>query len=236
MTVVAGIDLAAGRGISEVALLAVDEADGGLTFDLARHRRVGTDDEIVAVLLDAQPAVIAVDAPLSLPRAVQAALRGGASVPGDTPYTRQAERDPQWSALGVRPLPVSFLGGLTFRAIVLAARLRAALPEAALVETFPTGVFRVLGLVSRARKGRGRKTSPEARQALQAALLRGMRGMPVPALDLLDTDLLDALGAALAAAYVLRGRSVALGDADEGTIVLPALDARLPSVVDEGAP
>lgn len=227
MTRVAGIDLAAGRGISEVALLEVADASGALAFDLARHQRVTTDDEIVAVLAAAHPQVIAVDAPLSLPRAVQAALAGETEA-DESPYTRAAERDRLWSALGVRPLPVSFLGGLTFRAVVLASRLRVAVPDAELLETFPTGVFRALQLVPRSREGRSRKTTPEARRALQVAVARGVSGVPSPATVLLEADLLDALGAALAAVYHLLGQTVTLGNVSEGTIVLPALDAVFP--------
>lgn len=225
---VCGVDLAAGRGVTEVAALDLPAEDGTPVFDLPRHRRVVTDEDILAALVAAGPRVIAIDAPLSLPRSVAAALGGGPSV-ATSPYTRAAERDPLWSSLGIRPLPVSFLGGLTFRAVVLRARLRAALPDAAIVETFPSATLALLGVrPARWGTGRGAKTTPAVRAETQRGLARWIAGVPDPADERLDeplgADLLDALAAALVAGAYLRGASLAVGDASEGQIILPDSD------------
>lgn len=215
--VVTGIDLAAGRGVTGLAALAVDPLGASRAVPLTHPN---TDDEIVAEALRLRPAVIALDAPLTLPGPVAAALAGAPWVGGGSPYTRAAERDPLWRALGVRPLPVSFLGGLTFRAIALAARLRAALPETAVIEVFPTATLRALGART-AGDGRGAKTSAEARRATHEALARWVCGLPAMAGDgPLDADALDAVAAALTAAAFIRGASRAVGDPAEGCIIL----------------
>jgi predicted nuclease with RNAse H fold len=226
--VVAGVDLAAGRGITEIAVLWANTNEVP-KWDAAHHRAVPSDAQIIDALAEVRPRVIAIDAPLSLPAAVSAALRSTA--PPDpsleaavSPYTRAAERDPIWSELGVRPLPVSFLGGLTFRALALLPRLRAALPSARIIETWPTGVFRSLGIAPHLpASARIAKSSQAWRAAMQTALTAHIAGLSLPAPgDLpLGADLLDALAAALAALAFARDAYHAIGDTDEGQIILP---------------
>lgn len=226
MTHVAGLDLAAGRG--HTALATLDLAGGKLESPrlVAISSPLVTDADIVAALAAQQPAVLAIDAPLSLPAPVAAALgllaTDEALDAGTGPYTRAAERDPVWRTLGVRPLPVSFLGGLTFRALALLPLLRATLPETSIVETFPSGVLASLGVRVPPREGRRQaKTTPQARAGVQAGLHARIHGLPDPATDLLDADSLDALACALAAAAFLRDNYRAAGDRHEGQIVLP---------------
>jgi predicted nuclease with RNAse H fold len=215
--VVMGIDLAAGRGVTALASLALEPAGAPRFVSLAYPV---SDGDILAEALRLRPPVIALDAPLTLPGSVAAALAGAPWVGHESPYTRAAERDPIWRELGVRPLPVSFLGGLTFRAIPLAARLRAALAETAVIEVFPTATLRALGART-AGDGRGAKTSVEARRAAHAALSEWVAGLPqTEEGDALDADALDAVGAALTAAAFARGASRAVGDAAEGCIIV----------------
>ena len=226
---VVGIDLAAGRGTTEVAALCLNAGDPLPVFDPAAHRAVQTDEEIVELVAAARPVVIALDAPLSLPSVVAAALRGEVKPPqgftDNSPYTRAAERDPLWGRLRVRPLPVSFLGGLTFRAIALLPKLRARQPAATIIEVFPTASLRVLGIRPAAPAGGARhrpaKASAAARMVVQQGLRALVAGIPAPDAHLLEADLLDALAAALTALAYVRGASVAVGDPVEGQIVLP---------------
>lgn len=244
---VVGIDLAAGRGTTEVVSLALANPGDMPIFDPARHRPVVSDADIVTAVVSHRPAVVAIDAPLSLPAPVMRSLatlapRGSEhagvrsspsgnhttsmSEPPASPYLRAAERDPIWSRLGVRPFPVSFLGGLTFRAIALLPELRAALPDVAIVEVFPSGTARALRLhaydaAATARPKRPAKTTPGARASLQRGLSARIAGVPAPDTELLGADLLDALLAALTGVFFLRGAYVALGDTAEGQIVLP---------------
>jgi predicted nuclease with RNAse H fold len=217
VALVVGIDLAAGRGVTALAALTVWLAGRPALESLTYPT---TDDEITAEALRLRPAVIAIDAPLSLPAAVAAALAGAKWVGDPSPYTRAAERDPIWRALGVRPLPVSFLGGLTFRAIPLAARLRAALPEAEVIEVFPTASLRALG-IRPAGEAPVPKVSLAARRATQVGLCGWVGGLP--ALETegapLSADALDAVAAALTAAAHTRGLTQAAGDLAEGCII-----------------
>lgn len=226
MTRVAGLDLAAGRGRTALAVLETSAAIDGPPRLVAISPSLVADSQIVAAIVTEQPAALAIDAPLSLPARVAAALRlpvaESAALADASPYTRAAERDPIWRALGVRPLPVSFLGGLTFRALTLWPLLRAALPDAAIVEAFPSGTFAALGI--RAPNSEGRrpsKSTPQARASVQAGLRAHIGDMPDPASELLDADTLDALACALTAAAFLRGAYRSAGDAAEGQIVLP---------------
>lgn len=224
MVVCAGIDLAAGRGVTAVAPLRVTTQPATPALVREGWCAVADDDALVALLTSYQPVVAAIDAPLSLPAPVSAALTERRAMPG-SPYTRAAERDPLWSRLGVRPLPVSFLGGLTFRALVLRERLRQALPEMVVVETFPSAVHALLD-PQRARptppRERPRRGSPDDRRAVLRALSDWVRGLPMEGESVPNMDMLDAVGAGLAAIAVWRGVYCAIGDPAEGQIVLPA--------------
>src|SRR5262249_31956129 len=124
MPTVAGIDLAAGRGVTAVAVLAVNDvpSDGSVRprFDHPYHQAVQSDTEILEAVARALPLVVGIDAPLTLPTVVADALRASFHAPQakhawpievGSPYTRAAERDPLWGQIGLRPLPVSFLSG-----------------------------------------------------------------------------------------------------------------------------
>lgn len=232
MPAVAGIDLAAGRGVTEVAALVCDNEDRQPVFYSDSHRPVVTDEDIIAAVADIAPAVVAIDAPLTLPRAVMRGLTHQsqehdsyvAHLDGGSCYTRAVERDAIWSTLGIRPLPVSFLGGLTFRAISLLPRLRVVAPEAAIIEVFPSATFRRLGLAlpttAAPRRGSG-KTTEAYRRSAQLILQRCIAGISSPDDKLYGADLLDALAAALTGVGYLHGAHVAIGDEAEGTIILP---------------
>ncbi len=229
-TLVAGLDLAAGRGRTALTVVELRHAIDRPCWQRATDSpALITDSDIVAALSARQPAVLAIDAPLSLPASVAAALglpdasNMGPPHPDMSPYTRAAERDPIWRTLGVRPLPVSFLGGLTFRALTLLPLLHAALPNMSIIEVFPTGTFAALGIRSPRVEGiRTGKTTARTRAAVQDALRGHLCGLPDPATEPLDADTLDALACALAAAAYLRGSYHAAGDPREGQIILPA--------------
>jgi predicted nuclease with RNAse H fold len=193
---------------------------------LIRQQIAASDDDLLAFVSAAMPSVLAIDAPLSLPASVVAALAGETAPPHTSPYTRATERDPIWQTLGVRPFPVSFLGGLTFRAIVVAQRMRQRYPKVTVIEAFPTAAFAILGLRISAQGAirHVRKSSPEARRHIQQGLASYVAGLPVPDDTLLTADTLDAIGAALSAYAFVIDCYTAVGDASEGQIILPGSD------------
>lgn len=237
MISVAGIDLAAGRGVTAVALLAGEEGAARPRVLAPLPQPTAMDDAIIAALCPHMPCVIAIDAPLSLPASAHAAIAGIPLPAEEYIYTRAAERDPLWRSIGVRPLPVSFLGGLTLRALVLAVKLRAAFPATQIIEVFPMATLRRLAQVceispgmtetehptSPALQPKRRKTTPEARAAAHRALARvvDLPPMEMPP----GADWLDAVAAAWTGWCFLHGAYDALGKADEGQIIVPRVVA-----------
>lgn len=210
--------------------LTIPRPDALATLSLVGVERMADDEAIIAEVARVAPTVVGIDAPLSLPMAVASALRGSAPPHESSPYTRAAERDPLWSQLGVRPFPVSFLGGLTFRAIPLAARLRARHPASRVIEVFPSATLAALGLASPAPRNQPhlRKTAPARRRATQRTLAQFIAGLNPATADEqpLDADHLDAVLAALTCAAATLGATHALGDPAEGCIILPSRSAR----------
>jgi len=117
-------------------------------------------------------------------------------------------------------------------------QLQALLPESEVIEVFPAATLRVLGVRPTVKDTkRGAKTSIAARTATQQGLTRYIAGLPSPAREPLGADLLDALAAALAAVAYNRGQFRAIGEANEGQIVLPSPDfaqAQIPAVHGHG--
>jgi len=159
-------------------------------------------EEILQAVAAAQPAIVAIDAPLALPRG-----RRSLDAPGP-PHLRECDRE--LLALGIRffPLTLGPMRQLTARGIALAAELRArGFP---VIEAYPGGAQDVLGLP---RKGDGE-------ERLRRALVRfGFRG------DVtrrgLTHDELDAIACAYTAREHLAGRSLVLGTPDEAELILP---------------
>ena len=157
----------------------------------AEVSRAYSDDEILTFIDDHEAKVIAIDAPLSLPRS------GGLR-----------KCDEELRRVGIRVLP-PVLGGmrkLTERAIKLREILESQGHK--VIEVFPTGARKILGLPSR-RMGV---------DALRDALIAyGMRELP----DDVDQHILDAAICALVGLHYLRGEYVVFGDEIGGVIVMP---------------
>jgi hypothetical protein len=157
----------------------------------AEVSRAYSDDETLSFINDHETMVIAIDAPLSLPRS------GG---------LRRCDKELR--KVGIRVLP-PVLGGmrrLTERAIRLRGILESMGYE--VIEVFPTGARKILGLPSK------RMGIDALRDALVAY---GVRGLP----DDVDQHVLDAVICALVGLYYLRGEYVMFGDEAEGIMVMP---------------
>lgn len=151
-----------------------------------------------------RPDAIYLDAPLSLPAVYRTAAAWPAGDAGDAGadadwFLREADR-----ALGaMSPL---FLGGLTARAMRLAARWRAAgIP---VHETWPRGVVRTLGLADYRAQG------PDAAARFTAAL-----DLPLPAPAVADWHEADAVLAWWAGWRHRRGAASVFGREAEGLIL-----------------
>jgi uncharacterized protein len=177
-----------------------------------RTALLGDDDEIVRTIVGDAPVIVAVDAPLALPRG-----RRSLEIPGP-PHLRACDRE--LTALGIRFFPVTLgpMRLLTARGMALARRLRAlGLP---VIEAYPGGAQDLLGWP--------RKGSGEGR--LRRALLRfGFTGDVAE--RALTHDELDAIACAYTGREHVAGRSLVLGTPEEAELVLPRprTDARAPA-------
>lgn len=203
-----GIDLAASpRRPSGYAVL-----DG--RWGLRGLGRAGDDGEILALAQKVQPRLVAIDAPLSLPRGLCCLEESCPCRALAADGLKLAEGE--LLRRGIPLFPTTKRGivkGLAYRGISLARALRAA--GFAVVEVYPyANKVRLLG-------GRppGKGTNM-GRQQLRRALepfIPGLAACPGP----LDHDRLDALVAALTACLHAQGPCEALGDPEEGLIFVP---------------
>jgi uncharacterized protein len=166
-----------------------------------------SDEELDRIVERARPALVVVDAPLSLPRDRPSLEVRTAS------HFRACDRELQ--RLGIRffPLTLGPMRTLTARGMRLAGSWRKR--GLRVVEGYPGGSQDLLGLP---RKQRGA-------DRLQRALLRRGLGGPLPR-RALTHDELDAVTIAWVGGEYLRGRGAEIGDPDEGTMLLPATGLR----------
>lgn len=159
-----------------------------------------SDDEIVASIARANPKVVAIDAPLGIPR-------GRKSLDEPGPHFRAC--DIKLREMGIRFLPVT-LGAmrmLTQRGMRIKYRLEKLGLE--VVEVYPGGAQDILGL-PRAKKNRQR-----LRLGLESL------GLKICERRNLTIHELDAITAAYTGLLYILGRYVALGNPNEAVIIMP---------------
>ncbi len=163
---------------------------------------LGDDAEVLRAVGEAAPAIVAIDAPLALPRG-----RASLEVAGP-PHLRACDRE--LLALGIRFLPLTLgpMRRLTARGIALAGQLRE--QGFPVIEAYPGGAQDVLGWP---RKGAGV-------ERLRRAMLRfGFRGDV--GRTAITHDELDAIACAYTGREHLAGRALVLGTPEEAELVLP---------------
>jgi len=175
---------------------------------------LGSDEDIAAFVEAHRPALVAIDAPLSLPLGL-CCLEGTCSCqPLSSRKGRQCERE--LSALGIGcyyTTKRSIIKGMVYRGIRLKADLERR--EHAVIEIYPyASKVRLFGSLPK-------KTTVAGRRALQALLQRLIPSVPSPQEDLLSHDALDALLAAYTGFLYNFGRTKALGDPSEGLLHIP---------------
>jgi predicted nuclease with RNAse H fold len=222
----AGIDLS-GRTIGTTALALV----GGdaprpevLEVVAGRNLRGPTGDaEIVRRLEDRRPAVVAVDAPLTLPHAVtcdepECPICFPADGVAPSYGSRAIDGAAAWAAVGHAekpPMAMVMVAGIAFRARYLQRLLERV--GLTVIETWPMGVYRVLA------RGAGETaadTGDAWRRGLLASAIDGLDGV-----DASNTDRLDAVAAAYVGWCHVTRRATAVvgpeGYRDEGEIWVP---------------
>jgi predicted nuclease with RNAse H fold len=175
---------------------------------------LGSDEEIAALARAYQPALIAIDAPLSLPLGL-CCLEGTCSCQAVSPRKgRQCERE--LSTLGIGcyyTTKRSIIKGMVYRGIRLKADLERR--GRTVIEIYPyASRLRLFGPLPR-------KTTVAGRRALQKGLQRLISSVPSPQETLLSHDALDALLAAYTGFLYGCGETEALGDPAEGLLCIP---------------
>ena len=159
-----------------------------------------SDEEILGAAVNGGASLIAIDAPLSLPR-------GRRSLNEPSPHhLRECDRELLRRRIRFFPVTLGPMRRLTERGVRLKAALEARGFE--VIEVYPGGAQDVLGIP---RKGGGREGLYEGLKSL------GIRGLRPDASD----HELDAATAALVGALYLLGLHEAYGDPEEGVIVMP---------------
>ncbi|PUA32934.1 MAG: hypothetical protein B9J98_03345 [Candidatus Terraquivivens tikiterensis] len=172
-----------------------------MTEDLfAKTCIVYKDHEILDLVKSTMPRVVAVDAPLSLPR-------GRTSLEVREPYHLRG-CDRELLRLGIKFFPITL--GPMRRLTERGMRLKPSIEQLGVkvIEVYPGGAQDVLRI-------------PRKRAGLDK-LLRGLRRLGIKGLKHgMSGDELDAVTCALVGYLYLRGSYVILGDEEEGVIVMP---------------
>ena len=159
-----------------------------------------SDEDVLRAAVDGRASLIAIDAPLSLPR-------GRRSLEEPSPHhLRECDRELLRRRIRFFPVTLGPMRRLTERGMRLRAMLEARGFE--VIEVYPGGAQDVLGIP---RKGEGREKLYEGLRSL------GIRGLKPDATD----HELDAVTAALVGALYLLGLHEVYGDPEEGVIVMP---------------
>ena len=179
-----------------IDLAASDERPSGYCVLSSRDMSCETgiakrDEELLRLALSARPRVVAIDAPLSF------AADGG-------PF-RRCDLEARRRGFMVLPLSLPSMARLTTRGIELKRLLEERGFE--VIEVFPTGGFRTLGIV------------PPRREIDKA--LKGLRSMGLRIEGVESVHELDAVMAAYTAYKYFVGEVEVLGDPTEGVIVFP---------------
>lgn len=161
----------------------------------ASEKKQDADQMIVDLATQLRPNLIAIDAPLSLP-GVYRNLKGY-----NDHFYRACDRE-------VHAMSPMFLGGLTARAMKLAAQL----PEIPFIETYPVKTGTDLGL-----KDWGYRTKSVDFAAILSKL-NNLTGWEMPSTKGMSSHKLDAIMALITAYQCKEGKVRSVGQPNEGLI------------------
>ncbi len=161
-----------------------------------------TDAEVVSKTLEAHPQVVSIDAPLFLPRGRVSLEKRG------PPHFRECDKELLRMKIRFFPISLGPMRMLTARGM----KLRGVFEKEGLevIESFPGAIQDILGM-PRKQAGVG---------LLEAALRRYGVAMPRTEAEY-SGDELDAITSALVGLMYLKGSYRAIGDPEEGLMILP---------------
>jgi uncharacterized protein YprB with RNaseH-like and TPR domain/predicted nuclease with RNAse H fold/dephospho-CoA kinase len=172
---------------------------------------IGSDDEIITLVVSTAPGLVSIDSPLSIPR-------GRTRVDDDDPtrsefgIMRSCERELKRRGINVYPCLLPSMQGLTRRGMGLAARLRdLGIP---VIESYPGAAQDIMGIP---RKGAGEKF-----------LKRGLVDFEILGRFITESvrhDELDAITSALVGCFFLADKYEALRGESEDPLIVPDLNA-----------
>ena len=175
---------------------------------------LATDDDIIAIQNFYSPQVIAIDAPLTLPRGLCCLEKSCPCQPKSREKNRKCDRELRRNGIPCYPTTKeSFIKELIYRGIELKGKLSH--EGFNVIEVYPYATK--VRLFGNAIPG---KTTREGRDFLKqrlAALLPSLS----PYLEAFNHDLCDAAMAAYTAFLCRQGRAEALGSGEEGLIFIP---------------
>ena len=182
-----------------------------LTMDL-----VASDADLMERTLAAEPFLVSIDSPLSLPAGRVSEFDDD---PGRSEYgiVREAERQLRRRGIHVYPALLPSMQRLTQRGVELATRLRKC--GVPVIESYPGAAQDILGI-------------PRKKTSLKH-LVDGLRRFGYNGLSSeadVSHDELDAATSALVGQFMLAGYWEALGSAEEDYLIVPTVDRRPPGL------
>ncbi|ARN82808.1 ribonuclease H-like domain-containing protein [Methylocystis bryophila] len=210
-----GNNTAATATIVGIDLTGSDKRPSGictLKGSIAETSMVATDEEMISIVVKANPDIVSIDSPLSLPRG---RIRVTDDDPGRTEYgiMRICERTLKRRGINVYPCLLPSMQRLTARGIAIASCLRKL--GYPVIESYPGAAQDILGIP---RKGAGK-------HFLQA----GLAGFGISGVyqgGKATHDELDAITSALVGSFFLAGQYEALSGEEEGALIIPDLNAK----------
>jgi predicted nuclease with RNAse H fold len=173
--------------------------------------------DIVALLNFYSPQVIAIDAPLSLPLGLCCLEESCSCEPRFPRRNRQCDQELRHQGIPCYPTSKkTFIKDLIYRGIELKTSIGREVKQAGqVIEVYPfASKVRLFG------KNIPRKTTKQGMDFLRGKLEEILPSLK-PYLDMLDHDLCDAAMAAYTALFHHQNRAEALGNSEEGLIVIP---------------
>lgn len=176
---------------------------------LVETHRIKTDEELIKATLDAKPAIVSLDSPLSLPPGT--VLNEEGTVERFEKIYRASELELKRRGVSVFWCLLPTMQSLTLRGMKLARTLKE--HGLRVIESFPGAAQDILAMP---RKGK-------SVAQLSAALAEfGLEGEFVT--DLVSHDELDAITSALVGVFYLASFYEELGDEDTDDLIVPSLD------------